>query len=70
MTRQEALDAALGPGAEPTGHLRLVTDGRNGRLQQNWRGPRGEAWVDVPIVETPVLPQRWPAETDPNEVRN
>jgi hypothetical protein len=55
----KAAIAYVGFDARPTGRLRILQTKQSGRLQQEWRGEFGVAWLDVPIVEVPELPPRW-----------
>lgn len=44
----------------PTINLRLISDGRSARLQQEWlTGFGGTEWRDVPLVPVGYLPPRY-----------
>lgn len=49
---------SVGPDARPTSTLRVLTDGKETRLQQIWRGTYGAVWCDVPLVSVTALPPR------------
>lgn len=63
----QAAIALVGYEARPTGRLRFLRSERAGRLQQEWRGEYGTAWLDVPIVEVPEPRPRWLEATPPRD---